>query len=65
MRPTRGTAWAQLPLLFGLAPDGVYLDPQCYHWSGELLPHHFTLAPTEVEVVCFCGTFRRVTPPRR
>ena len=31
--------------------------------AGELLPRHFTLIPTKAGTVCFCGTFRRVTPP--
>jgi len=34
-----------LPSLFGLAPCGVYLDPDPYGPSGALLPHHFTLTP--------------------
>ena len=29
--------------------------------AGALLPHHFTLTPEGA--VCFCGTFRRLTPP--
>ena len=31
-----------IPLL-GLAPNGVYLDQECLHPCGWLLPHHFTL----------------------
>ena len=43
----RSAAWllAALPSLFGLAPCGVYLDPDPYGPSGALLPHHFTLTP--------------------
>ena len=33
-------------LLFGLAPDGVCLAPGVTTWTGELLPHRFTLART-------------------
>ena len=41
----------------------------CYHQRGALLPHLFTLTyPTPKDVgwrYIFCGTFRRLTPPRR
>ncbi len=46
-----------------------FTEPAGYPAAGELLPHHFTLTRTlPVEgplAVCFCGTFRRVTPPGR
>ena len=43
--------------------------PRRLRRGGELLPHHFTLTPhcsnEKDRAVCFCGTFRRVAPPRR
>ena len=36
--------------LFGLAPDGGYLDASCHHETGALLPHLFTLTAS-------CGLF--------
>jgi hypothetical protein len=55
--------------LFGLAPGGVCRAAACCHPRGALLPHHFTLAcprenPGHRRYV-FCGTFRRLAPPRR
>ena len=51
-------------LLFGLAPDGVYLASDVATGTGELLPHRFTLTsgPAEPipEAVCFLLHF----PPR-
>ena len=41
---------------------------RCCHRRGAPLPHHFTLTGTSNEVLrryIFCGTFRRLTPPRR
>ena len=38
---------------------------RCCHRSGELLPRHFTLTPYNRGGITFCGTFRRVAPPRR
>jgi len=38
----------------------------CYQPRGALLPHHFTLTGSELlRRYIFCGTFRRLTPPRR
>ena len=38
---------------------------QCCHRRGALLPHHFTLTGADALRRCiFCGTFRRLTPPR-
>src|SRR5690606_32807953 len=42
----------------------------CCHPRGALLPHLFTLAGAPAYVRCpwaviFCGTFRRLAPPRR
>ena len=38
----------------------------CYQPRGALLPHHFTLTGAEaLRRYIFCGTFRRLTPPRR
>jgi len=44
-----------------------FTQPTGHPAAGELLPHHFTLARTGNRplAVCFCGTFRRVTPPGR
>lgn len=46
-----------------------FAQPASHLAAGELLPHHFTLARTgylsQPLAVCFCGTFRRVTPPGR
>ena len=39
--------------------------PPVHTEAGGLLPHHFTLIPSLKETVCFCSTFRRVTPPGR
>ena len=39
----------------------------CCQQRGALLPHHFTLAGSDVLLrrYLFCCTFRRITPPRR
>ena len=38
----------------------------CYQLRGALLPHHFTLTgPEGLGRYLFCGTFRRISPPRR
>jgi len=54
--------------LFGLAPGGVYPATHCCQARGALLPHHFTLtwatAGATHRRYIFCGTFRRLTPPR-
>ena len=48
-----------------------FAQPTGHPAAGELLPHHFTLTFTPKikifgeKAVCFCGTFRRVTPPGR
>jgi hypothetical protein len=54
-------------------PDSLYsvllrmgfARPPIHIGAGELLPHHFTLVLPFGRTVCFCGTFRRVTPPGR
>ena len=47
-RPTRGYgAGHSVPLLFGLAPDGVCQAPGVTAGTGELLPHRFTLIHVE------------------
>ena len=41
---------------------------RCCQRRGALLPHHFTLtgaAYATLRRYIFCGTFRRLTPPRR
>ena len=43
---------AALCSLFGLASNGVYMDPSCYQESGGLLHHLSTLTPA-----CRCGIF--------
>jgi len=37
---------------------------RCYQQRGALLPHHFTLTSRGWRYI-FCGTFRRLAPPRR
>src|SRR5690606_32877635 len=52
--------------LFGLAPSGVCPAATRCRTRGALLPHLFTLTrgnPRRRYV--FCGTFRRLAPPRR
>src|SRR5690606_32077464 len=54
--------------LFGLAPGGVYRAAACCHPRGALLPHLFTLTGVLIRTLrrsVFCGTFRRLAPPRR
>ncbi len=55
--------------LFGLAPGGVYRAAECCHPRGALLPHLFTLTCAPAcrghRRSVLCGTFRRLTPPRR
>ena len=64
-RTLRSAERAQAPL-FGLAPSGVYRAASCYQSRGALLPHLFTLTGAEALRRCiFCGTFRRLAPPRR
>ena len=70
-RPTRESVRADgapedATPLFGLAPSGVYPAAECCHPRGALLPHHFTLTGTmALRRYIFCGTFRRLAPPRR
>ena len=51
------------PLLFGLAPDGVY---HARHITASAVRSYHTLSPLPVINECrrftFCGTFPRVTP---
>ena len=64
-RTLRSAERAQAPL-FGLAPSGVYRAASCYQSRGALLPHLFTLTGAEALRRCiFCGTVRRLAPPRR
>jgi len=53
----------RLPLLFGIAPDGVCRAGPVARNRGGLLPHRFTLTRREGGRFVFCGTFRRVAPP--
>jgi len=64
--PGNSAGHAIVPL-FGLAPGGVYRAAKCCHPRGALLPHLFTLtcAPKGHRRYVFCGTFRRLAPPRR
>jgi len=43
-------------LLFGLAPGGVCLAPGVTTWTGELLPHRFTLTRIPWKAFLFHGT---------
>ena len=53
-------------LLFGLAPNGVYLAVRNYFRRGALLPHHFTLTQQLIaRRYIFCGTFPQVTLAER
>ncbi len=61
---TGGAAKRPRTPLFGLAPGGVYRAASCYQSRGALLPHLFTLTDLGRRSV-FCGTFRRLAPPRR
>jgi len=61
-----GDAGHAIAPLFGLAPGGVYLAATCCHARGALLPHLFTLTSAGLALrrFVFCGTFRRLAPPR-
>ena len=61
--PTNRDRVPVIPLL-GLAPDGVCLAPDV---STRAVSSYLAISPLsrQVGTVCFCGTFRRVTPPRR
>ena len=53
------------PLLFGLAPDGVY-RAQIHYWIWRWAltpPFHPCLASRSLRRSVFCGTFRRLTAP--
>src|SRR6056297_2966600 len=51
--------------LFGLASSGVCRAADGYPRRGALLPHLFTLtAGRDRRRFVFCGTFRRLAPPR-
>ena len=58
-----GSRRAALCFLFGLASNGVYMDPSCYQESGGLLHHLSTL--TADAAVYFCCTFPGVASARR
>src|SRR3972149_12192631 len=62
-RPTRGRAGHPLSSYLALLRVG-FARPASHPAAGALLPHHFTLTRPR-RAVCFCGTFRRVTPPGR
>ena len=51
--------------LFGLASSGVYRAVGGCPRRGALLPHLFTLTAGSRRRSVFCGTFRRLAPPRR
>src|SRR5262249_52812932 len=59
--PESRTERAAPPLLFGLAPHGVYPAGADYSVRGALLPHLFTLTRPRAKSgrYIFCGTFRR------
>jgi len=60
-----GSASHLIASLFGLAFSGVFLAEPITRPAGELLPRRFTLtAPRRSRRFTFCGTLRRVTPPR-
>ena len=64
--PESRTERAAPPLLFGLAPHGVYpAGPDC-SGRGALLPHLFTLTRRHFTAgrYIFCGTFRRTRVER-
>lgn len=63
-RPTRKHGGQPYSLLYGLAPDGVYMCPFCYQKGGELLPRLSTLTKYNLAVY-FCCTFLKVTFTRR
>ncbi len=62
MRTACQHAYARYVPLFGLAPSGVFPATD-FRRRGALLPHHFTLTIREWRYI-FCGTFRRLAPPR-
>jgi len=73
LAPTLPSGSSDQPEGIGRAPQAPFYSvllrvgfaqPTSHPVAGELLPHHFTLAP-KTGAVCFCGTFRRVTPPGR
>ena len=58
-------AWrAAIPLLFGLASDGVYICPVCYHPGGSLLHCPSTLTISDMAVY-FCCTILGVASTGR
>jgi hypothetical protein len=62
--PESRTERAAPPLLFGLAPHGVYPAGTDYSGRGALLPHLFTLTRIQTRMpgsrrYIFCGTFRK------
>ena len=57
---------ARQPPYLVLLRVGFFRAVHCYQARGALLPHLFTLAGTCVlRRYVFCGTFRRLAPPRR
>ncbi len=70
-RPTRGpcgphaAAETACPPIWSCSRWGLPCR-RCYQRRGALLPHHFTLTGSvELRRCIFCGTFRRLSPPRR
>ena len=55
-----GVLWSLYLVLLRMG----FAQPAGHPAAGELLPHHFTLSRPR-QPVCFCSTFRRVTPPGR
>jgi len=53
--PESWTERAAPPLLFGLAPHGVYPAGADYSVRGALLPHHFTLTRDASSKACAAG----------
>jgi len=71
-RPTRGPCGphvateAACPPIWSCSGWGLPCHC-CYQQRGALLPHHFTLTNRSADRwrYIFCGTFRRLAPPRR
>ena len=67
--PARVRPWAKLPSVWSCSEWGLPCRC-CYQQRGALLPHHFTLTCPDRRKsnLCgryiFCGTCRRLTPPR-
>jgi len=63
-QPTRGQCGPHhCPPIWSCSGWGLPCH-RCCQRRGALLPHHFTLTSRGWRYI-FCGTFRRLTPPRR